>query len=247
MGDEDEEEEELLEEAEARAFRSGAARANYLALDRPDISFATKELRRRMSAPRRSDVPALARVVRYLAAEPRVAYRYAWQPTAPLRVCVDTDFAGCARTRKSTSGGCILLGGHLVKHWASTQKIITLSSGEAELGGIVKGIAEGLGLKSLAADLGLPVDVHVYADSAAAIGICRRSGIGRVRHLAVGQLWVQERIRAGEVKLFKIPGGENPADMLTKHVPRELADRHMQSMCLSRGGSRAVTAPHIVG
>ena len=30
---------------------------------------------------------------------------------------------------------------------------------------------------------------------AAAIGICRRTGIGRVRHLAVGQLWVQERLR----------------------------------------------------
>ena len=133
-----------------------------------------------------------------------------------------------------------------MKHWATTQKNITLSSGEAELGGIVKGIAEGLGLKSLAADLGIAVGVQVYADSAAAIGICRRSGIGRVRHLAVGQLWVQERIRGGEVALFKVPGGENPADMLTKHVPRELADRHMHGMCLSRGGTRATTAPHIV-
>ena len=140
-----------------------------------------------------------------------------------------------------------MIGSHLVKHWSSTQKTVTLSSGEAELAGIVKGTAEALGLKSLAADLGLTVSIQVYADSAAAIGICRRSGIGRVRHLATGQLWVQERIRSGEVALLKVPGGENPADMLTKHVPRELADRHMQCMCLSRGGPRAATAPHIVG
>ena len=90
---------------EAALFRATAARANYLALDRPDISFATKELCRRMSAPRRCDLPALARVVRYLAAEPRIADMYAWQPRTSLRVYVDTDFAGCTRTRKSTSGG----------------------------------------------------------------------------------------------------------------------------------------------
>jgi hypothetical protein len=48
----DEPEEELDEEG-VRAFRFGAARANYLALDRPDIAFATKELCRRMSSPMR--------------------------------------------------------------------------------------------------------------------------------------------------------------------------------------------------
>ena len=47
-----------------------------------------------------------------------------------------------------------MLGGHLAKHWASTQRVITLSSGEAELAGVVKGAAEALGLRSLGADLG---------------------------------------------------------------------------------------------
>ena len=78
--------------------------------------------------------------------------------------------------------------GHLLKRWSATQKSITLSSGEAELGGLVKGVGEGLGLQSLLRDLGDHVDLEVYADSAAAIGICRRSGIGRVRHLAVGHM-----------------------------------------------------------
>ena len=42
-----------------------------------------------------------------------------------------------------------------MKHWAVTQKHVTLSSGEAELGGVVKGAAEGLGVQSLAWDMGL--------------------------------------------------------------------------------------------
>ena len=243
----EDEHEELLDEADARAFRSGAARANYLAMDRPDISFATKELCRRMSAPRRRDWPALTRVVRYLASEPRLAYVYAWQAEATLHVYVDTDFAGCTQTRRSTSGGCAMHGSHLVKHWSTTQKTVTLSSGEAELAGIVKGTAEGLGLRSLATDLGYTVGIRVYADSAAAIGICRRCGIGRVRHLATGQLWVQEKIRSGDVELCKVPGGVNIADLLTKYIARELADRHLAGACLLRGGSRAASAPHIVG
>ena len=45
-------------------------------------------------------------------------------------------------------------GAHLLKHWATTQKAITLSSGEAELTGVVKGVAEGLGMQSLLQDLG---------------------------------------------------------------------------------------------
>jgi hypothetical protein len=56
----------------------------------------------------------------------------------------------------------------------------------------------------------------VHADSAAAIGICRRSGIGRARHLAVGQLWVQEKLREGCLCLHKVGGRANPVDLLTK-------------------------------
>jgi hypothetical protein len=239
-------EEETLDEAATRWFRSGAARANYLAMDRPELAFATKELCRRMSAPTVADAAMLRRVARYLADEPRLVYTFAWQQQGSLRVFVDTDFAGCVRTRRSTSGGCALLGDHLVKHWSTTQKVVTLSSGEAELAGIVKGSAEALGLQSLAKDLGFEVEVRVYADSSAAIGICRRSGIGRVRHLAVAQLWIQEKVRAGEISLCKVLGTENPADLLTKNVPRDTADQLLRRVSLSRETGRAESAPQVV-
>ena len=47
---------------------------------------------------------------------------------------------------------------------------------------------------------------EVSGACSAASGICRRSGIGRVRHLAVGQLWVQERIRKAALTLHKVRG-----------------------------------------
>jgi hypothetical protein len=232
-----------LPDAIARLFRSFAARANYLALDRPDLSQATKELCRRMSAPRAADLRALSRVARYLVGAARVVYEYPWQTRPVLRAYTDSDFAGCVATRRSTSGGAALLGTHLLKHWASTQKKITLSSGEAELGAVVRGFSEVLGLQSVARDLGVELRPEVHADSSAAIGICNRCGIGKVRHLAVAQLWAQDLVRSKVCRLFKVLGTENPADLMTKPLARTEIDGHLGRLGLSRATGRAETAP----
>ena len=244
-GHEAEEAEPELPGEEALLYRRCAARLNYLSLDRPDCAFAAKELCRRMSCPTAEDMQALCRTVRYLAGCPRLTYFYEWQAEGQLAVCTDTDYAGCKVTRRSTSGGCVLLGKHMVRHWASTQRSVTLSSGEAELNGIVKGVCEGMGMRSLAADFGINLQVKVYADASAAIGICRRTGVGRVRHLAVGQLWVQDVVRSGEVALFKIIGTENPADISTNPQPAAMIARHLATMNMQAIKGRPVCAPSI--
>ena len=136
-----------------------------------------------------------------------------------------------------------MLGSHLRKHWSSTQKVLALSSGEAELAGILKGTSEGMGLRSLAQDLGLLVTLHIRTDSTAAIGICRKTGLGKVRHLAVGQLWVQEKLRSGEFSLHKHPGSENPGDLLTKHVDASTLQSHCERAGLKFLPGRAGSAP----
>ena len=133
-------------------------------MDRPDLAFATKELCRRMVAPVRGDLRALRRVAQYLVTSARLTYVFAWQSASDVRVYTDTDFAGCRISRRSTSGGCAVRGGHLLKHWSSTQKVISLSSGEAELAGVVRGVSAGCGLQSLAADLGVFLRFSVHAD-----------------------------------------------------------------------------------
>ena len=80
--------------------------------------------------------------------------------------------------------------------------------------------------------------------SFAAISICRRSGIGRIRHVAVDQLRVQERLRRGDFALYKVRGDQKLADVLTKHVPRETLDRHLRTLGLTRAEGRVVSAPH---
>ena len=78
----------------------------------------------------------------------------------------------------------------MVKAWSKTLPKLALSTGEAELGGVVKGTAEAEGVQSILRDFRLDPHLVLRADATAAIGIVRRRGLGKIRHLAVGDLWV---------------------------------------------------------
>ena len=86
-------------------------------------------------------------------------------------------------------------GPHAVKHWSTTLSTVCLSSGEAELRGIGDGLAQAIGLQSIARDMGLHWRIGLYANATAAIGIARRKGIGRICHLDFADLWIQIQIQ----------------------------------------------------
>ena len=134
-----EETEKKLEPAHASRYRALVARAAYLAHGRPDIHFAAKDLRRDMSDPTVRGWNGLTRLGRYLVSNPRHVQDFKRQGKQPQIVTwVDTEYAGCARTRRSTSGGIVTFGMHIVKRLSSTLKIVALSVGEAAYYGMVK-------------------------------------------------------------------------------------------------------------
>jgi hypothetical protein len=209
---------EPLDPLMATRFRAMAARANFLALDRPDIQFGVKEVCRDMSAPTMASWGKLKRLARYLLEFPRLVWDYgrcdADDPA--IRVFTDSDWAGCLRTRKSTSGGVVMFRGVAVKSWSSTQATVSLSSGEAEYIALIKAAVEGLGAQSLARELGLDAPLRIGLDSSAAKSIASRSGAGKMRHLETRRLWVQEAVKTGRFVLDKVRGDSNPANLLTK-------------------------------
>ena len=138
-------------------------------------------------------------------------------------------------------------GEHLIKSWSVNQSVIALSSGEAELHGIAYGMSQALGIKSLMTDMGWSVAIRVHSDATAAIGIARRKGLGKVRHLDVTDLWIQDKVRSKAILLSKVLGTENCADALTKYV-----DKATMTMALSKLGmqmleGRAACAPAAMG
>ena len=139
-----------------------------------------------------------------------------------------------------------MLGRHTLKTWSSTQPSVTLSSGEAEFYGVVKASGAALGHQSLLRDLDHDLPVRVWTDSSAALGICSRSGLGKLRHLETHTLWVQEKVRAKAFQLRKVRGDVNPADLFTKHLPSREKVHALTELfgCEFRTG-RAEAAPQL--
>ena len=211
--------ERSLPPEEQTEFRALAARSNYVSADRVDIQYASKECCRFMGSPGELARDALKRLGRYILTHKRLVYKLPLQKATHIDVNRDTDFAGCPRTRKSTSGGAIMIGAHTIRTYSSTQTTVSLSSGEAEYYGLVKAGAAGLGHQAIMSDYGVDMPVRLWTDSSAALKISKRSGLGRIRHLDTHTLWLQEKVRTGAVEVRKVKGEQNPADLFTKHLP----------------------------
>ena len=120
-----------------------------------------------------------------------------------------------------------MVGGHCLKGWSRTQNHITLSSAEAELIALVKCSSELLGVRSMLRDFGRDSEGVVYVDSSAALAIARRKGAGKMRHINVNSLWIQERQNEKDLELRKVLGTDNPADLMTKNLARQSLDKCM--------------------
>ena len=121
-------------------------------------------------------------------------------------------------------------GRHLLTHWARTQQVVSLSSAESELHSIAKCASEGLAASVMASELGTPMKLQVHTDSSAAQGIVMRSGCGKVKHLDIKTLWIQERERNGDLVMVKVPRLQNVSDLFTHHVTEAEATLHVGNM-----------------
>ena len=243
---------ELLGPDEAASFRSNCMRLGYLCLDRVDIQYCGKECARGMSAPTVRHLEILKRCVRYLINHPNLKYVYRRQrmPTE-FTIYSDTDWAGCPLTRKSTSGTIVLFGSHIIYTQSSTQAPIALSSGEAEFYGCVKAASRALGIRQLGVDLGIfvvqggpayvptskpnlvPLPVRLYTDSTSALGTACKRGAGKIRHIEIGSLWLQQVVAEKKIAIAKIDGKKNPPDILTKFGERSMLEMVIKKLSLS--------------
>ena len=87
--------------------------------------------------------------------------------------------------------------------------------------------------------------IQILSDASAAIGIASRRGSGKVRHIEVNQLWLQDNVMKGHAELVKIGTGSNLADALTKHVEHELIVKHMRGLGVSIEGGRHSLMPEV--
>ena len=94
-----------------------------------------------------------------------------------------------------------MVGRHCIKFWSKTQANIVLSTAEAELVAMVNGVCEAKGVAAIIKDMTGEDQgaIGVYTDASAAIGIAQRLGVGKVRHIDVGMLWIQQNQEHAEI------------------------------------------------
>ena len=184
---------------------------------RPDVAYAIKELSRKCSRPTQLDVIGLKRCLKYLSGTKGYVFNLTCEDakgrTKALEVHTDSNWS----YPKSTSGCHIVWNGTILMTTSRTQSVPALSSAEAEIIAANDAGKEGIFLQNVLEEAtGQKIQIELYCDASAAICFAKRQGLGRVRHLQLRFLWLQEQVKDGRLDIFKVDTAENRADILTK-------------------------------
>ena len=182
-------------------MQAAAGLEQYIALDRPDIAYSVKTALQQMSKPTKLMKLRIIKVARYLKSNPRLVWRFQYQQQPKsIDVFVDADFAARETMLRSTSGVAEFFGKSPIEFGSSTQSVRALST---EFYATIKGSAHSLHSQAILKGFGVVVEAVVLSDASAGIGIASRQGCGRLKHLEVNWLWVQEKVSEKALSLRK--------------------------------------------
>ena len=151
-------------------------------------------------------------------------------------------------TRKSSSATYLMLGKHPVFAASSTQTILSLANGEAEVYGAVRCACRTLGLKGLVSDLSLEVKAELVTDSSACKGLCSRRGARKIRHIHCPALWLQHAVARRQIAITPRAGKDLAPDVGTKAgITRRHMWRLLGTFGLAKGEGRAKQALNMAG
>ena len=128
-----------------------------------------------------------------------------------------------------------MIGGHCIKTWSVTQGAYALSSAEAEFYAMVEAVSRAKGLRNLAVEVGLSDlenVVHIGTDSSAAKSFVGRQGLGKMKHLEIRDLYLQNEVHEGRAVVHKVLGIENPSDVGTKILNAAEISERLEGMSL---------------
>ncbi|GJS16147.1 retrovirus-related pol polyprotein from transposon TNT 1-94 [Tanacetum coccineum] len=190
----------------------------YLTASRPDIQFSTCLYARYQDNPKESHLVTVKRIFRYLKGTPNLGLWYPKGPGFDQKAYSDLDNVRCNLDRKSTSGGCQILGGKLVCWSAKKQSFVAMSSAEAEYVAAVGCYAQALLIKSQLADYDVLYDkVPIFCDNTSAIAISNNPVLhSRTKHIDITYHFIRDHILKGDIELYFVPTDLQLADIFIK-------------------------------
>ncbi|KAJ9547332.1 hypothetical protein OSB04_019875 [Centaurea solstitialis] len=190
----------------------------YLTASRPDIMYSTCLCARYQAEPKESHLTVVKRIFRYLKGTPNLGLWYSKDSGFDLTAYSDSDFAGCKIDRKSTTGGCHLLGGKLVSWTSKKQNSVSTSTAEAEY--VAAGIccAQVLWLRNQLQDYDIQLSkIPIYCDNTSAIAIANNPVLhSKTKHIEVRYQFIRDHVMNGDIELHFVPTEYQLADLFTK-------------------------------
>jgi hypothetical protein len=140
-----------------------------------------------------------------------------------LQGYVDSDMAGDKDSRRSTTGYVFTVGGTTISWISKLQKVVSLSTMEAEYVVATEASKEMIWLQRFMEELGKKQEnSRLYCDSESVIHLAKNSTFhSKTKHIQLRYHFIRSILEDGHLKLEKIHTSQNPADMLTKVVTRE--------------------------
>ncbi|KAI3770566.1 hypothetical protein L6452_01704 [Arctium lappa] len=200
------------------AYRGMIGSLLYLTASRPDIMYSTCLCARYQSEPKESHLIAVKRIFRFLKGTPNLGLWYPKDSGFDLTGYSDSDFAGCKLDRKSTTGGCQLLGGKLVSWTSKKQNSVSTSTAEAEYVAAVSCCSQILWMRNQLLDYDLQLSkIPIYCDSSSAIAIANNPVLhSKTKHIEIRYNFIRDHVMNGDIELHFIPTEFQLADLFTK-------------------------------
>ena len=127
----------------------------------------------------------------------------------------------------------------------SKKKGVSLSSAESEYYSMVRFASEAIGLANTIRELGHEAEVLIWTDAAVARGLALRSGSGAIKHMETKYFWLQQKEKNQKLRIEKIRGTVNPADLMTKHLDRKRLVMLRELLNIKRIDGRPSSAPKL--
>ena len=189
---------------------------------RPDIAQAVGVVSRFMSNPGKQHWDAVKWILRYLKGTSDFTLCFGDKDTT-IRGYTDSDMAGNLDNRRSTTGYVFTFAGAAISWASKLQQVVSLSTTEAEYIALTEAAKELIWLQRLFSDFDYPQQGSaLYCDSKSAIDLAKNAVFhSRTKHIEVRYHFIRSKLDEGKLQVLKINTKDNPADALTKVVPRE--------------------------
>ena len=214
--------EEIRGRMEGVPYQSAVGSIMYAMIGtRPDLAYPVGVISRFMSNPMPDHWSAVKWVLRYIQGSIETRLCFKKKCDFILKGYCDSDYGGDLDQRRSSNGIVFTAGGNTISWRSQLQKVVALSSTEAEYISMSKAIREGVWLKGLAEELGFGQEtVEIFCDSQSAIALSNNAVFHeRMKHVAQKYHFGRDLIKKKIVSVLKIATAYNPADIFTKVLP----------------------------